>query len=123
MVKKRTDTGGLPTHLTIAESAYVRLTSNIDVTDGLANGVRGIIRKIIINEDSSVNAILVKFDNKEIGKKAKSSSQYKTICQRCCPNISAWSFIPAQEYYNISQPIPSCTVTGKYNPFCPGSNS
>ena len=41
--KKRTDTGGLPSHLTIAENAYVRLTSNIDVTDGLANGVRGII--------------------------------------------------------------------------------
>ena len=41
--KKRTDTGGLPSHLTIAKNAYVRLTSNIDVTDGLANGVRGII--------------------------------------------------------------------------------
>ena len=83
--KKRTDTGGLPTHLTIAESAYVRLTSNIDVTDGLANGVRGIIRKIIINEDSSVNAVLVKFDNKEIGKKAKSSSEYKTIFRDAVP--------------------------------------
>ena len=43
--KKHTDTGGLPSHLTIAEKAYVRLTSNIDVTDGIANGVRGIIQK------------------------------------------------------------------------------
>ena len=121
--KKRTDTGGLPTHLTIAESAYVRLTSNIDVTDGLANGVRGIIRKIIINEDSSVNTILVKFDNKEIWKESQVIKSIQDNMPRCCPNISAWSFIPAQEYYNISQSIPSCTVMGKYNPFCPGSNS
>jgi len=64
--RKCTDTGGLPSHLTITENAYVRLTSNIDVTDGLANGVRGIIQKIIINEDGAVNAILVKFDNEGI---------------------------------------------------------
>ena len=75
--KKRMDTGGLPSHLTIAENAYVRLTSNIDVADGLANGVRGIIQKIIINEDGAVNTILVKFDNKGIGQKAKTSSPYK----------------------------------------------
>ena len=75
--KKCTDTGGLPSHLTIAENAYVRLTSNIDVTDGLANGVRGIIQKIITNEDGAVNTILVKFDNEGIGQKAKASSPYK----------------------------------------------
>ena len=75
--KKHTDTGGLPSHLTIAENAYVRLTSNIDVADGLANGVRGIIQKIIINEDGPLNTILVKFDNKGIGQKAKTSSPYK----------------------------------------------
>ena len=62
--KKCTDTGGLPSHLTIAENAYVRLTSNIDVTDVLANGV-------IINEDGAVNTMLVKFDNEGIGQKAK----------------------------------------------------
>ena len=74
--KKRTDTGGLPSHLTIAKNAYVRLTSNIDVTDGLANGVRGIIQKILINEDGGVHTILVKFDNEGIGQKAKASSPY-----------------------------------------------
>ena len=74
--KKCTDTGGLPSQLTIAENAYVRLTSNIDVADGLAYGVRGIIQKIIINEDGAVNTILVKFDNEGIGQKAKASSPY-----------------------------------------------
>ena len=70
------DTGGLPSHLTITENAYVKFTSNIDVTDGLAKGVRGIIQKIIINEDGAVNTILVKFDNVGIGQKAKASSPY-----------------------------------------------
>ena len=74
--KKCMDTGGLPSHLTIAKNAYVRLTSNIDVTDGLANGVRGFIQKIIMNEDDTVNMILVKFDNKGIGQKAKASNPY-----------------------------------------------
>ena len=53
------------------ENAYVRLTSNIDVTDGLANEVRGIIQKVIINEDGAVNTILVKFDNDGIDRKQK----------------------------------------------------
>ena len=74
--KKHTDIGGLPSQLTIAKNAYVRLTSNINVADGLANRVRGIIHKIIINEDGAVNTILVKFDNEGIGQKAKASSPY-----------------------------------------------
>ena len=48
--KKRTDTGGLSSTLTVAENALVRLTSNIDVADGLANGLRGIITGIITND-------------------------------------------------------------------------
>ena len=74
--KKHTDTGGLPSQLTIAENAYTRLTSNIDVTDSLANGVRDIVQKIITNEDDAVNMILVKLDNEGIGQKAKVSSPY-----------------------------------------------
>ena len=76
--KKRTDTGGLSGTLTVAENAFVRLTSNIDVADGLANGVRGIIKSIITNNEQSVTAILVQFDDKNVGKQAKSSSQYKS---------------------------------------------
>ena len=76
--KKRTDTGGLSGTWTVAENAFIRLTSNIDVTDGLANGVRGIIKSIITNDEESVTDILVQFDDKNVGKKAKSSSQYKS---------------------------------------------
>ena len=76
--KKRADTGGLPGTLTVAENAFVRLTSNIDVADGLANGVRGIITHIITDDQGCVAAILVKFDDKKVGQKAKGSSQYKS---------------------------------------------
>ena len=76
--KKRTDTGGLLGTLTVAENAFVRLTSNIDVADGLANGVRGIINNIVMNDQQCVTAILVRFDDKHVGAKAKALSQYKS---------------------------------------------
>ena len=76
--KKRSDTGGLSGTLTVAINAFVRLTSNIDVADGLANGVRGIIKHIVTNEQGSVTAILVQFDDKTVREKAKASSQYKS---------------------------------------------
>ena len=63
----------------------MKLTSNIDVTDGLANGVRGIIQKIITNEDGTVNTILVKFDNELIGQKAKASSPYNRTYGNAIP--------------------------------------
>ena len=75
--KKRAQTGGLTSNLTDTENAFIRLTSNIDVTDGLANGVRGIIQKLITNHKGSVSVILVKFDDETVGEKAKMLSQYK----------------------------------------------
>ena len=79
--KKRTETGGLSGTLTVAENAFIRLTSNIDVANGLANGVRGIIRSITTNDQQYVTAILVQFDDKSVREKAKASSQYKS--QQC----------------------------------------
>ena len=75
--KKRAETGGLTSNLTVTENAFIRLTSNIDVTDGLANRVRGIIQKLITNDEGSVSVILVKFDDETVGEKAKVLSQYK----------------------------------------------
>ena len=75
--KKRAETGGITSNLTVAENAFIRLTSNIDVTDGLANRVRGIIQKLITNDEGSMNVILVKFDDETVRENAKVSSQYK----------------------------------------------
>ena len=43
MPKNVTATGGLPTTLILAEGTKVMLTVNVDVSDGLVNGARGII--------------------------------------------------------------------------------
>ena len=67
--KKIVETGGLKSNLTVTENVFVRLTSNIDVTDGLANWVRGIIQKLITNDEGSVSVILVKFDDKSSWRK------------------------------------------------------
>ena len=75
--KKRAQTDGLTTSLTVTENAFIRLTSNIDVTDGLANGVRGIIQKLIMNHEGSISVILVKFDDETVGEKATVLSQHK----------------------------------------------
>ena len=128
--KKRTDTGGLSGTLTVAENAFVRLTSNIDVADGLANGVRGIIKSIITNNEQSVTAILVQFDDKNVGKQAKSSSQYKSQYPAAVPiyrhgvpfQCNRKSLNGTQKHYNIPQSISTCTGLGKYYPLSPRSH-
>ena len=45
--KKRTQTGGLEQQLVLKETAQVRLVDNIDVSDGLVNGVTATVEKII----------------------------------------------------------------------------
>ena len=110
--KKRAETGGLKSNLIVTENAFIRLTSNIDVTDGLANGVRGIIQKLITNDEGSLSVILVKFDDETVREKAKVLSQYSeqypdavpifrhgipfqhknaTIFCSQCPLILAWA--------------------------------
>ena len=75
--KKRTDTGGLHSVLKVAIGARVMLTTNVDVSDGLVNGARGeIVHVATTNNDSRFTHILVKFDNSEVGAKAKHASHY-----------------------------------------------
>jgi len=70
---KRTETGGLHGVLKIACGARVMLTTNVDVLDGLANGARG---EIATNSNNEITSVLVKFDNEQVGAKARQSSQY-----------------------------------------------
>ena len=46
------------------------LTTNIDVSDGLVNGVFGTIKGFDGNEISSINTIYIKFDNSKVGTKS-----------------------------------------------------
>ena len=51
---KRSETGGLHSVLKVAIGARVMLTTNIDVSDGLVNGSRGLLVHIVTNGDHKV---------------------------------------------------------------------
>ena len=53
--------------LEVKEQARVMLIHNVNTSDGLTNGAQGIIVKIL-TDDSKVRYILVKFDNKKVGR-------------------------------------------------------
>ena len=52
------------------------LTVNVDVSDGLVNGARGEVVRIVTNTQCVVTVVLIKFDNPEVGLKAIRSSPY-----------------------------------------------
>jgi len=47
------------------------------VSDGLINGAGGEVVHVVTSNDHKVTHILVKFDNPDVGAKAKQSSQYR----------------------------------------------
>ena len=74
---KRSDTDGLHGILKIAVCARIMLTTNVDVSDGLVNGARGEVIHIATNNIKATHNILVKFDNPEVGAKAKHANHYR----------------------------------------------
>ena len=72
------------------------ITTNIDVSDGLTNGVMGLVTNIVTNKDTSnIEAILVQFDHESIGQDAKRTSIYKHISGNSVP------ILPLQVSFNV----------------------
>ena len=83
---KPSATGNLTKELKIKIGARVMITTNIDVSDGLTNGVMGTIVNILkYEEEVNVKVILVKFDNSDVGQSAKSQSLYKKVNRNAVP--------------------------------------
>jgi ATP-dependent exoDNAse (exonuclease V) alpha subunit len=60
------------------------VTVNIDVSDGLANGACGSVVGID-NTNDTVHVILVEFDNRRVGLKAITESQYRQTYPTAVP--------------------------------------
>ena len=78
------DTGNLLSVLNVKVGACVMVTTNIDVCDGLTNGVMGTVLGVI-EKMGKVHVILVKFDSDGVGLSAKDKSVHKTLFPGAVP--------------------------------------
>ena len=101
---KTSATGNLTKELKIKIGTRVMITTNIDVSDGLTNGVMGWIVNIVRDVELNVKAILVKFENEDVGQVARKNSLYKNI------NHNAVPIEPFQASFQINSSA-SCNVS------------
>ena len=74
------ETDNLRKVLTVKINARVMITTNIDVTDGLANGAMGTATNVVIDETTGkMSTILVAFDSKHVGQETMYTSVYHSI--------------------------------------------
>ena len=86
-------TGNLPRLLLLKVGARIFVSNNIDVSDGLTNGVFGTVSRIIssthVNEKGEsieeVRVVLVRFDSDRVGREAKAKSLYKRFDPNAVP--------------------------------------
>ena len=87
-------TGNLRKVLHMKVGARVMLTTNIDVSDGLNNGVVGTVKYVTTEEVTKrVKAILVKFDNTDVRQEAESKSLYEHI------NSKLYQYLKDKQYF------------------------
>ena len=79
--------GSLPQSLLLGIGARVMLTKNIDVSDGLVNGVFGSVTKIVMVQDKSdePKCIRIKFDDYKVGLKLRRQSASSSIDEDSVP--------------------------------------
>lgn len=92
----RRNTGNLSSYLQLCKNAIVKLTNNIDVSDGLCNGARGIIKEFITVRNE-VQVVLIEFEHSSVGIKAKNSSPYREMYSEAVPIHRHSNFFYARE--------------------------
>lgn len=80
----RKDDTPLVPNLTLAVGARAMLIANVDVSDGLCNGVNGIIKGIEYgNSPNMPKVVYVKFDNQRTGRNARTSQHMPPQYSNC----------------------------------------
>ena len=85
--------GNLANTLLLKVGARVFVSTNIDVSDGLTNGVFGTVSHIVTTRHQSQNGqmveevrvILVRFDSERVGREARAKSVYKNLDREAVP--------------------------------------
>ena len=82
----RNDNTSLAPSLQLAVGARTMLIANVDVSDGLCNGVSGIIKGIEFRNSTNMPSVVyVKFDSERIGVKARSAQFIPPQYSGCVP--------------------------------------
>ena len=92
----RRNTGNLSTYLQLCKRAIVKLTNNIDVSDGLCNGARGVV-KDFITTGNEVQVVLIEFEHSSVGSKAKNASPYRQAHPEAVPIYQHSNFFYVRE--------------------------
>ena len=100
--KKPHETGNLRKVLQLKVGAKVRLTTNINVNDGLMNGAMGSVSNMIIDKQKQKNSGCIQFDNETIREDMSKTSVYKHINNDAVPIEENQSIISCQRSFIIS---------------------
>ena len=99
------ETGNLKKVLTVKIHARVMITTNIDVTDELTNGVMGTVTNVVVDETTGkISTILVSFDSTHVGQEAMHTSVYHSTNQNAIPTYQTQAIFPIHKK-------PSCQAT------------
>ena len=97
------ETGNLKKILTVKVNAKVMIT-NIDVNDGLTNGVMGTVTNVIIDGRTGMMiCTLVAFDSKHVGQEAIHTNAYKNKNQNAVPIYKTQATFPNHKKHHVKQ--------------------
>ena len=74
------------------------ITTNIDVTDGLTNGVMGTVANVVVDETTGkMSTIFIGFDSKHVGQEAMHTSIYNSRNQNAVPIHQTQATFPIEK--------------------------
>ena len=80
------------------------ISTNIGVTDGLANGAMGTVTNVVIEQTTGkISVILVAFDSEHVGQEARYTSVYNIINQNAVPVHRTQARFPVDKKHHFKQ--------------------